>query len=129
MTRTDPIIAVRDVAASAAWYHRLLGFRNAHGGAHFAVLLTDDDEVALCLHAWGEHGHPPLMHPGKGNGNGVLLYFRTNEMEAVHRRALDAGLRLEEALHFNANALRNEFSLRDPDGYYLTISDWHRYAG
>jgi hypothetical protein len=30
--------------------------------------------------------------------------------------------RLEEEPHLNPNAGTNEFSLRDPDGYYVTIS-------
>ena len=30
--------------------------------------------------------------------------------------------RLEEEPHLNPNTRTNEFSLRDPDGYYVTIS-------
>jgi hypothetical protein len=30
--------------------------------------------------------------------------------------------RLEEEPHVNANTRTEEFSLRDPDGYYVTIS-------
>jgi hypothetical protein len=36
-------------------------------------------------------------------------------------RALVA--RLEEEPHANPNTRTKEFSLRDPDGYYVTISD------
>ena len=36
---------------------------------------------------------------------------------------------IEEDVHLNQNSLREEFSLRDPDGYYLTITGYHEYEG
>jgi len=37
-------------------------------------------------------------------------------------RARALATRLEEELHVNPNTGTREFSLRDPDGYYVTIS-------
>jgi hypothetical protein len=39
------------------------------------------------------------------------------------------GYLIEEELHLNTNSNRKEFSLRDPDGYFLTITDDHQYEG
>ena len=36
--------------------------------------------------------------------------------------AIFVGSRLEEEPHVNPNTQSREFSLRDPDGYYVTIS-------
>ncbi len=52
-TRTWPIIAVKDVAKSAAWYTRLLSASNNHPGATlFDQILDTDGAVLLCLHHW-----------------------------------------------------------------------------
>ncbi len=36
---------------------------------------------------------------------------------------------VEEEIHLNPNSLKKEFSLRDPDGYYVTITELHEYEG
>jgi predicted enzyme related to lactoylglutathione lyase len=129
MIKSDPIIAVRDVALSAAWYEQVFGLRNAHGGKDFAVLVSEDGEVVLCLHKWGAHEHPTMTDSSVVAGNGLLLYFRTENMNAIRKNMEQVGGNIEEDVHFNPNSLRNEFSVRDPDGYYLTITEFHKYEG
>lgn len=130
MTRLDSIIAVKDVEASARWYQQIFGFRNAHGGGDFAVLLAkDEDEVMLCLHAWEAHHHPTLTDSSTPAGNGLLIYFRTENITEVRQRLEDANWPLVEKEHMNTNSLRKEFSFRDPDGYFLTVTEWHEYEG
>jgi hypothetical protein len=55
-------------------------------------------------------------------GNGLLLFFRVNDFDLALQRARSLATRLEEEPHVNANTQAKEFSLRDPDGYYDTIS-------
>ncbi len=129
MTRLDPIIAVKNVAASADWYAQIFGFRNAHGGNHFAVLLGDNDEVVLCLHPWQMHDHPTMADATLPIGNGLILYFCTTDLNAIQERLLQANWPIEQALHHNSNSNRIEFSFRDPDGYFLTVTEFHRYEG
>jgi predicted enzyme related to lactoylglutathione lyase len=129
MIKSDPIIAVKDVALSAAWYEQVFGLRNAHGGNDFAVLASDDSEVVLCLHKWGAHEHPTMTDPSVVAGNGLLLYFRTENMNKIRQNLEQIGGNIEEDVHLNPNSLKNEFSLRDPDGYYLTVSEFHTYEG
>ncbi|MBS0028310.1 VOC family protein [Chitinophaga sp. 22321] len=129
MTKLDPIIAVKDVEASAAWYQQLFGFRRTHGGDTFAVLVSEDDEIILCLHKWGEHDHPTMTNPGITPGNGLILYFRTKNMEAVRAGVEKSGSIIEEDIHLNPNSLKKEFSLRDLDGYYLIVTEFHKYEG
>ena len=128
MTKLDPIIAVKDVAASSTWYQQIFQWRNTHGGDHFSVLVSNDDEVMLCLHKWEEHNHPTMANPAIPPGNGLLLYFRTENMNQIYQNVLKAGCVIEEDIHINTNSLRNEFSFRDPDGYFLTVSDFHKYG-
>jgi len=79
--------------------------------------------VLLCLHAWGEHEHPSLTSPEHVQpGNGLLLFFRIDGFEDAVPRARLLVERFEEEPHLNPNTKTMEFSLRDPDGYYVTIS-------
>lgn len=62
-------------------------------------------------------------------GNGLILYFRTDKMNAVRENVREMGTAVEEDIHLNPNSRKKEFSLRDPDGYYLTIAEFHEYKG
>jgi hypothetical protein len=55
-------------------------------------------------------------------GNGLLLFFRVDDFDMALGRARALVARLEEEPHLNPNTQTSEFSLRDPDGYYVTIS-------
>jgi catechol 2,3-dioxygenase-like lactoylglutathione lyase family enzyme len=125
MKRTWTIIGVRDVPASFKWYQSLFGQPATHP-AHddFGQILDSDGTVLLCLHEWGAHGHPPLTSPDHAPpGNGLLLFFRVDDFDLTLQRARSLGARFEEEPHVNPNTRTMEFSLRDPDGYYVTISD------
>ncbi|HLG94706.1 MAG TPA: VOC family protein [Bryobacteraceae bacterium] len=124
MKRTWTIIGVSNVAASFRWYQGLFGQPAtvpSHDG--FGRILDSDGTVLLCLHAWGVHEHPSLMSPDSGiPGNGLLLFFRVDDFEAALQRARRLVNRLEQEPHLNPNTKKKEFSLRDPDGYYISIS-------
>lgn len=124
MRRTWTVIGVADVAASVRWYQSLLGLPEA-APAHdyFGQILDSDGTVLLCLHAWGAHDHPSLTSPDVAlPGNGLLLFIRVDDFDASLARARALATRLEEAPHRNPNTRTLEFSLRDPDGYSVTIS-------
>lgn len=123
MIRTWPIVGVRDVTASTAWYQQLFGQSPtppAHD--HFGMVCDEDGTVLLCLHAWGAHEHPTLTRPGVHDGNGLLLFFRVTDFEGALARVQSANLALEQGPLLNPNTGTMEFSLRDPDGYYVSIS-------
>ena len=124
MKRIWTIIGVADVPQSFAWYRSLLGLPEA-APAHdyFGQIVDSDGTVLLCLHAWGAHEHPALTSPRNATpGNGLLLFFRVDDFELALPRARALAERLEEEPHLNPNTGTMEFSLRDPDGYYVTIS-------
>lgn len=124
MKRTWTIIGVADVSKSFGWYQSLFGLPEgtpAHD--HFGQILDADGTVLLCLHEWGTHGHPSLTSPGDAEpGNGLLLFFRVDNFDEALPRARALVSRLEEEPHMNANTGTMEFSLKDPDGYFVTIS-------
>jgi catechol 2,3-dioxygenase-like lactoylglutathione lyase family enzyme len=124
MKRTWTIIGVRDVPASFQWYQALFGqppTLPVHD--HFGQILDSDGTVLLCLHEWGAHEHPSLMSTDRGPpGNGLLLFFRVDDFDVALRRARDLVAALDEEPHVNPNTRSMEFSIRDPDGYYVSIS-------
>jgi catechol 2,3-dioxygenase-like lactoylglutathione lyase family enzyme len=124
MKRTWTIIAVGDVAGSLKWYQRLFGQpETPPNHDYFGQILDSDGTVLLCLHEWGAHEHPSLISPNHGKpGNGLLLFFRVDDFDMALPRARALVTRLEEEPEMNPNTGTMEFSLRDPDGYYVTIS-------
>jgi len=127
-SKMDPIIAVKDIPASSKWYQAVFNWRSMHGGNHFDILVSEDDEIVLCLHPWEQDEHPTMIDPNITPGNGLILYFRTDNMRAVRHNAEKLGWAVEEDIHENPNSMMMEFSLRDPDGYYLTITEFHKYG-
>ena len=124
MRRTWTIIGVSDVTSSFKWYQSLLGLPEA-APAHddFGQILDTDGTVLLCLHAWGEHDHPSLTSPDNAEpGNGLLLFFRVDDFDTALENARVLVTRLDEEPNLNPSTGTLEFSLRDPDGYYITIS-------
>ena len=124
MKRIWTIIGVRDVPSSFKWYQSLFGQpETAPGHDYWGQIHDSDGTVLLCLHQWGSHEHPTLMSPDKAQpGNGLLLFFRVDDFDMALQRARDLVSRLDEEPHVNPDTETREFSLRDPDGYYVTIS-------
>jgi hypothetical protein len=124
MKRTWTIIGVGNVAGSFRWYQSLFG-QSATLPSHdyFGQIVDTDGTVLLCLHEWGAHGHPSLASPDHATpGNGLLLFFRLDDFDLAIQRARSLVAQFEEEPHVNPNTQTKEFSLRDLDGYYVTIS-------
>jgi len=124
MKRTWTIIGVSDVPKSFKWYQSLFGQPEMDPGhEYWGQILDTDGTVLLCLHQWAAHEHPSLMSPDDGKpGNGLLLFFRVDDYEMALKRARTLVDRFEEESHLNPNTQTQEFSVLDPDGYYVTVS-------
>jgi len=129
MTKIDPIIAVKDVNVSAEWYQTIFRCKRSHGGNDFAVLEDEKGEILICLHKWGEHEHPTMTNPNITPGNGLILYYKTENLEEIRQNVETMNHPIEEDIHRNPNSGKMEFSLRDKDGYYWIITEFHKYEG
>ena len=131
MKRVWPIVAVDDVAASAAFYMQLLDAGQTHpGGTVFDQIVDADGTVLLCLHCWGPSGpkgdhHWPTLARASGlsDRNGLLLWFVVDDFDAAWQRARDLGAALEEAPNTNNGTGQRAFVVRDPDGYHVALND------
>ena len=124
MKRTWTIIGVRDVSRSFKWYQSLFG-QAATQPAHdfFGQIVDSDGTVLICFHQWGAHDHPSLTSPDTATpGNGLLLFFRVDDFDMALKRARLLVTHFEEEPHVSPSTGTDEFSLRDPDGYYVHIS-------
>jgi predicted enzyme related to lactoylglutathione lyase len=120
--KAQPLICVADVEASSSFYQTLLGATSGHGGSEYERVMSGDGFV-LQLHDWDAHDHAHLGDPGRTPyGNGVLLWFEVDDLDAAARRAAALGAEILEALHDNPRAGHRELWLRDPDGYTLVLA-------
>ena len=121
----QPLIAVRDVRASARWYGTLLGADSLPDHAHrdFYDRVYAAGRLVLQLHAWDKENHPNLVNANAAPvGHGVLLWFGVEDFDGAvaHSRELQAEVILDA--HFNPAPQHREMWLRDPDGYVVVLA-------
>jgi catechol 2,3-dioxygenase-like lactoylglutathione lyase family enzyme len=126
--KPQPLICVSDVEASSRWYQQLLGVTSAHGGPDYER-LEHDARLVLQLHRWEqEHHHGPIgdLHD-PSRGNGVLLWFELDDLDAALRRIEVLKPRILRPRHRNppdgdGGPNHWEIWLLDPDGYTVVLS-------
>jgi catechol 2,3-dioxygenase-like lactoylglutathione lyase family enzyme len=120
--KPQPLIAVPDVEQASAWYQQVLGFKSGHGGPEYEQLLYDG-KLVMQLHRWDAHEHPHLGSPkAPPYGNGVLLWFQTDQFDDVVRRIEVQGAQILDGPIVNTNANHREVWLKDPNGYVVVIA-------
>jgi catechol 2,3-dioxygenase-like lactoylglutathione lyase family enzyme len=126
--RPQPLIAVNDVEASSRWYQRLLGCQSAHGGPAYERLVYGG-ALVLQLHDFRvEHDHGPIGDPrDRPYGNGVLLWFEVDDLDAALVRAGELGAEVVLPCHRNPPSGEGgpahwECWLRDLDGYTVVLA-------
>lgn len=123
--KPQPLICVRDVAASSRWYQDVLGLSSGHGGPEYEQLLADG-RMVMQLHAWEVHEHPHLGSADLQNrGNGAALWFQTEHFDqALARIKAQTGhaAQVLEGPLVNPLARHREIWLRDPDGYVVVVA-------
>ncbi len=120
--KNQTMICVRDVEKSSDYYCKILGAISGHGGDEYDQILSEG-KLILQLHQWAlpDH-HGILADQSIPLGNGVLLWFMTDDFEAAVSRAREAGALFEMEPHENPLARHMEFWLTDPDGYRIVIA-------
>lgn len=115
------MIQVADVAATSRWYQDVVGLVSAHGGDEYEMLMAGD-QLVLQLHRWEAHEHGFLGSPDLPVGNGMSIWFETDEFDAAVARVTAAGAEVREGPGWNPLAHHNEITVRDPNGYVVVIN-------
>ncbi|HWE36935.1 MAG TPA: VOC family protein [Isosphaeraceae bacterium] len=121
--RAQPLICVTDVEASSRWYQHLLGCKSDHGGKEYERLVSGG-VLVLQLHRFDvEHHHGRIGDPDdQPYGNGVLLWFEVDDLDAAVARAEELKAEVVLPHYHHVGASQWEIWLRDPDGYTLVLS-------
>jgi catechol 2,3-dioxygenase-like lactoylglutathione lyase family enzyme len=126
--RPQPLIAVTDVETSSRWYQRLLGCQGVHGGTEYERLVSNG-VLVLQLHRFEvQHHHGAIGNPDdKPYGNGVLLWFETDDFDDAVGRVADLNAQIVLKPHRNppdgeGGPNHWEIWLRDPDGYTVVLA-------
>jgi catechol 2,3-dioxygenase-like lactoylglutathione lyase family enzyme len=120
--RPQPLIAVSDVEKSSAWYCAVLGAKSAHGGPEYERLEVGG-VLVLQLHKLDVgHHHGTFGDPAHPLGNGVAVWFETDDLPAAAERAQALGATVQTDIHHNPNANHDELWLRDPDNYLVVLA-------
>lgn len=135
-----PVLNVRSVPASFAWFERLgwkRGFawnsggsiedaadRNAHGEAGFGSVCSDKATIFLCCGGQGSRGTILPRFPGDDQTDGVWMSWWMGspvEVDALHAAAVASGMTVTYPPTNEPWGVR-EFHLRHPDGHMFRVS-------
>ena len=116
-----PMIAVRNVPASVAWYRRLLSCDGDDISDEFARLRSGE-RILLLVHdrAADEHGAWE-REPGAHVGTGFVLWLIVEDFDGIYERARRVHAQILVEPHENPEDHVREFTVRDPDGYAVSI--------
>ena len=121
---TITMLFAKDVEATSKWYQEFLGMKSGHGGPEFEMLLHGD-QILLQLHEIdADHDHGVVTSAPLGHG--VVVFVYVDDAQAAFARAKDLGIEIANDLEYNKQARMWEFTVRDPNGYAISVckSDW-----
>lgn len=82
-----------------------------------------DGRMVMQIHRWEAHEHPFMGNPSlSSRGNGVLLWFQTDDFDGVCKRAAKQEAEVLEGPKINPRANHRELWLRDPNGYIVVVA-------
>ena len=118
----QPLLVVSNVDASGKFYAHVLDAVSAHEGDEYGQIMSGG-ELIMQLHALEEeHHHDRLADPDLPLGNGVLVWFETDDFDAALARVRESGAAIVRGPETNPNAGQMEIWFSDPDGYTVVIA-------
>jgi hypothetical protein len=122
MIQPQPLIALADVEAGSRWFQQVLGLSSGHGGNAYEMLMDGQTMVAQ-LHDWEADEHVHMGSPTESSrGNGVLLWFATDDFDAIMQRVAGHDAVILDGPLLNANSGLREVWLRGPEGYVVVVA-------
>ncbi len=116
------MVVVDDVAAASRWFQEVLGLSSGHGGSEYEMLM-DGGGIVAQLHQWEADEHPHLgVRDEPSRGNGIVLWFSTDDLDGVVRRVVAVGSEVLEGPLMNPNSRQREIWLCGPEGYVVVAA-------
>jgi len=122
MIRPQPLVVLANVEAGSRWFQDVVGLTSGHGGPEYEMLM-DGDVLVAQLHDWEADEHEHLGdRSDPSRGNGVLLWFHTDDFDAALRRVTDHGVEVLDGPLRNPNSGLHEVWVRGPEGYVVVVA-------
>ena len=113
-----PDVCSASPAASRDFYVRLFGFRVAFEIAWYVQLQSPTDPNLQL--AFVQQGHASVPDGFGGPPHGVLVTIETDDVDALHARALELGCEIVYALRDEVWGQRH-FMVKDPNGLLVDV--------
>jgi predicted enzyme related to lactoylglutathione lyase len=107
-----PVLLVPDVAATAAFYRSVLGFKSDPGAEtpEYTVVWRDNAALHLAL--------------GERAPTGVRVFFWVRDVTALYEDVIRQGAAIDVPIETRPYGIR-DFSIRDPNGIVVVLGqDW-----
>jgi catechol 2,3-dioxygenase-like lactoylglutathione lyase family enzyme len=117
LLRAAPYFPVKDVAASAAYYERVFGFRResaAGSPPEFAIVTRDGLPIMLRLVPASQE-----VMPNERQGGTWDVFFWVQDVRALHAELTASGADVVYGPIVQQAYQMEEFAVRDRDGYVL----------
>jgi catechol 2,3-dioxygenase-like lactoylglutathione lyase family enzyme len=116
------VLTVADVAATCAFYQRVLGMETVTFGTGRKALAFGEQKINL--HPAGREFEPKAMRPTPGSAD--LCLIAATPLEAVAAHLAACGVGIEEGPVARTGAVGSIISLyfRDPDGNLIEVANY-----
>jgi len=118
ITSFYPVLMTGDVAATAAFYQRMFGFRPLFEADWYVHLQAAGDSNVNLAILHGDHDTIPVQ--GRGRAAGLLLNFEVPDVDAVHDQLVAAGADIVLPLRDEDFGQRH-FIMAAPDGVLIDV--------
>ena len=112
-----PLVQVRDVAATAAFYIQHFGFTPVFESDWYVQLRGGDRQNELAIIGFDHESIPPA---GRQPTSGLILSFEVADAAADAVRLADAGVPIVQALRDEVFGQRH-FIAADPNGIFVDV--------
>ena len=114
MLNSNPVLAMHDLARSAAWYRDVLGCETRDpdpGNWTFCRSGAIDFMLGRC---------PEVVPASEPGDHSYVAHLRVDDVDAFHDRAVNAGADISKPPTNEPGGMR-EFGVRSPDGHRFIL--------
>lgn len=112
-----PLLQVRDVAATAAFYKELFGFTEVFASDWYMHLRAPNGAEELAIIA---HDHETIPPESRRPTSGLILSFEVSDAAAEAKRFATKGIKIAQGLRDEVFGQRH-FIASDPNGILLDV--------